>query len=94
MNQPRIEVDFNEMLESNLVLLSAEDTKRDANGEVLSLYEGLNLVVYMNDVGNDGKPDNLIARGIVERNYTSGWAKHVKWCCRIDADGIRHESEL
>ena len=24
----------------------------------------------------------------------SGWAAHVKWCCRIDANGIRHQSEL
>jgi hypothetical protein len=36
-----LKVDFNEMLDSNLVLLSAEDTKLNSLGELVSLHEGL-----------------------------------------------------
>lgn len=88
-------VDFNEMLESNLVLLSAEDTKTDSRGEIVSLHEGLEVIVCMDDTDDKGNADNLVAHGIVERNNSPvGWAAHVKWCCRIGCDGIRHMSEL
>lgn len=95
MKQPMLYVDFNEMLESNLVLLSTEDTKPDSSGEAVSLHEGLEVIVYTNDTDDNGNVDNLVASGVVERNNsTTGWAAHVKWCCRIDSRGIRHESEL
>ena len=95
MKKPMIYVDFNEMVESNLVLLSADDTKIDSRGESVLLYEGLEVLVYMNDTDDNGNVDNLVASGVVERNTsTSGWAARVKWCCRIDSVGIRHESEL
>jgi hypothetical protein len=93
MQKPMLYVDFNEMLESNLVLLSTEDTKIDSHGDVVSLWEGLEVVVYMDDTDANGNIDNLVARGVVEKNLTTGWAAHVKWCCRIDSDGIKHESE-
>ena len=41
MKKPILYVDFNEMLESNLVLLSAGDDKTDAQGTAVLLYEGL-----------------------------------------------------
>ena len=95
MKKPMLYVDFNEMLESNLVLLSAGDTKTDSRGEVVSLREGLEVVVYMDDMDDNGNIDNLVASGVVERNTsTTGWAGHVKWCCRIDSSGIRYESAL
>ena len=95
MKKPMVYVDFNEMLDSNLVLLSAHDTKTAANGDVVSLYEGLEVVVYMDDTDNNGASDNLVAHGVVERNPSvAGWAAQVKWCCRIDGSGVRHESEL
>ena len=95
MKKPMIYVDFNEMVESNLVLLSADDTKIDSRGESVLLYEGLEVLMYMNDTDANGNVDNLVASGVVERNTsTSCWAARVKWCCRIDSVGIRHESEL
>ena len=95
MKKPMLYVDFNEMLESNLVLLSVEDIKTDSRGGVVSLHEGLEVIVYMDDSDGNGNADNLVARGVVERNNsTIGWAAHVKWCCRICSGGIRHESEL
>jgi hypothetical protein len=94
MTKPMLYVDFNEMLEPDLVLLSVNDAKIASNGAVVSLSEGLEMTIYMGDTDEHGHPDNLVATGVVEANQSTGWGAHVKWCCRIDADGIRHESEL
>ncbi|AXI04029.1 hypothetical protein [Aquirhabdus parva] len=94
MSKSMLYVDFNEMLEPDLVLLSATNDKADINGNKVLLSEGLQVIVYMDDMDDKGNPDNLIAVGVVERNHSSGWSSHVKWCCRIDNDGIRHMSEI
>ena len=94
MTKPMLYVDFNEMLEPNLVLLSATDTKVDSHGNVVTLADGLEVMVYMDDTGANGCVDNLVATGMVEKNRSTGWGAHVKWCCRIDANGIRHQSEF
>lgn len=95
MQKPMLYVDFNEMLESNLVLLSPADEKADVHGEAILLCEGLEVTVCMEDTDNTGNVDNLVANGVVEMNRsTASWAVHVKWCCRLDDGGIRHESEI
>ncbi len=95
LDSPMLKVDFNEMLDSNLVLLSADDAKLNSRGELVSLHEGLPVTVYMEDTDEDGSVDNLVAKGIVVRNRSEvGWASNAKWCCKIDDHGIRHESEL
>lgn len=83
-------VDFNEMLDSDLVLLSKGDTKTATGGLIVSLYEGMPVRVYMDDAGEVG-PNNLVANGYVELNRDTGWSSHVKWCCRIDSNGVRRE---
>lgn len=94
MDRPRLYVDFNEMLEPDLVLLSQTDTKVDSSGATIALSEGLRVHVYMDDVDDEGRPDNLVASGLVERHPGTGFGQAARWCCRIDAAGIRHESEL
>ena len=92
---PLLRVDFNEMIElPDLVLLSVTDSKSSIGGEMVQLYEGLKVSVCMEDCDAHGKRDDLFAEGVVEKNVTSGWGSHVKWCCRIDANGIRPESEI
>jgi hypothetical protein len=93
-NSPTFLVDFNELLDCDLVLLSASDAKRTSDGTLVVLCEGLEIAVYMEDVDENGEPDRLVARGRVERNMSVDWSAHVKWCCRIDENGIRHQSEL
>lgn len=94
MKEPRIYVDFNEMLEDNLVLLSKFDTKKDSEGNEILLYEGLRVKIYENDVDDSNQEDNLIAEGFVELNNSDeSWAKNAKWNCRIDEDGIYNESK-
>ena len=70
------------------------DEKLSTGGEKILLRDGLVIDVYSDDLNNKGEPDNLIASGIVERNASLGWAKGIKWCCRVDAQGIRHESDI
>ena len=94
LDRPRIYVDFNEMLDKDLVLLSKEDSKVDSTGNMIALTEGKEVYVYMDDSDEYGNPDYLIAHGIVVRNNEKGWSSAAKWCCRIDENGIQHQSEI
>ncbi|PFH04485.1 hypothetical protein BCF11_5268 [Collimonas sp. PA-H2] len=89
-----IYVDFNELVELNLVLLSVGDSAAGMNGVTVVLQEGMRVDVYMDDLDEKGNVDNLTASGVVEKNAATGWGQHVKWCCRIDSDGIRPQSEI
>ena len=40
MNTPRLYVDFNELLEADLVLLSQQDIKLDSDGNEIVLFDG------------------------------------------------------
>ena len=95
MKQPRIHVDFNEMLDTDLVLLSKSDTKLDSAGNEINLEEGMHVKIYSEDEDEFGRQDNLIAEGIVELNTEKKgtWGAIAKWNCRIDKNGIRRESE-
>lgn len=88
-DRPRIYVDFNEFLDKDLVLLSRGDTTLDSSATEVRLAERMPVHVYSDDVAPDDPL--LIADGIAERNTDTGWSAHVKWCCRIDAAGIREE---
>jgi hypothetical protein len=91
--KPRVYVDFNEMLNTGEVLLSQGDTCNDSSGSTVEFYEGKFVSVYMDDIGEDGAPDNLIADGVAVLNQHNEWAAVVKWILKIDAQGIRHESD-
>jgi hypothetical protein len=93
MDSTSLYVDFNELIEENLVLLSKEDTKKDFGGNEVFLFEGKEIKIYMDDLDEFGNIDNLIASGLVELNNT-GLFSICKWSCRIDQNGIRHESEV
>jgi hypothetical protein len=92
--RPRLYVDFNELLEDNLIMLSQHDFKRDADGEMVHLFEGLDIEIYSTDnEDDDGNIDEMGALGTVEANRQYENWKHVKWFCRIDADGIYFQSD-
>ena len=94
LKEPRIYVDFNELIEDNLVLLSKTDFKQNSDGVPIELKEGMKVKIYMDDQNESNEEDNLIAAGVVELNNFGGWTKATKWCCRIDDKGINHESDL
>lgn len=85
-------VDFNEMLEEDLVLFSRTDIRLDSDGNPFPLHAGMVVDVFMDDLDSQGRPDPLLARGVLEINDSNSWSSHVKWCCRINAGGIRHQS--
>lgn len=92
--KPKLLIDFNEMLNDNLCLLSKEDKKLDLTGKMRHLVEGLEIDVFMEDNDENGISDPLVASGVVEKNTHTGWSSHVKWCIRIDKKGIRRLSEI
>ena len=96
MDKARIYVDFNEMVEDDIVLLSKEDTQIDSQGNIITFYEGMPVSIYDGDADDNGEVDHLIAEGYAIKydlsNYP-GW-RHVKWCCRINLDSMMHESDL
>lgn len=94
MTRPVFYVDFNEMVDADTVLLSVDDSKKDASGVVVLLREGMLVSIYMDDHDENGAIDNLVAQGVVVRNSRTDWSAHVKWCCRIDGNGIRAQSEV
>lgn len=91
--KPKLYVDFDEMIDHDLVLLSQKDTKLDFEGNEIVLIQNLEVDIYMDDVDEFGVKDDLIASGKVVRNDTVFFT-HVQWLCRIDANGIKNESEL
>jgi hypothetical protein len=94
MKEARLYVDFNEMLDHNLVLLSKNDLIKDSEGNDVILYEGLKVKIYEENFNDLNEEDNLIAEGIVELNTSKAdWAKNVKWNCRINNLGIYCESK-
>jgi hypothetical protein len=93
-NRPLFYVDFNELMDFNIVLLSQTDIKKNTEGNDVRLFEGLPVSIYSDDVGVDGKLDNLVAEGIVVPNRFTEHFGHVKWCCQIDQNGIRHQSDI
>jgi hypothetical protein len=94
LREPRIYVDFNEMIEENLVLLSKTDFKQNSDGVPIELKEGMSIKIYSDDENDLNERDNLIADGIVELNTYGEWTKPAKWNCRIDKNGIKHESDI
>jgi hypothetical protein len=94
MEKPAFWVDFNERIEADLVGLSNSETKMTRGGLSIRLSDGLQILIYEYDTDEDGNEDNLVASGVVELNKNTGWSSCIRWCCRIDRNGIRHESDL
>ena len=93
MKQARIYVDFNEIIEEDLVVLSETDTKEDSKGNKIELKEGLKVKLYSDDLCSCNESDNLIAEGVVELNAFGNWDREPKWNCRINKYGIYNESQ-
>lgn len=90
MDKARVYVDFNELVENNIVLLSKDDWKTDSNGEQVCFEEGMPISLY-----SDSAEDiYLLAEGTVikyDLQDFQSW-KHVKWCCRFEINGLLSKS--
>jgi hypothetical protein len=95
IDRPRIPVDFNEMVEPDLVLLSRTGVRTDSTGASVTLRAGDQVFIYSDDNDDQGRPDPLIAMGWVEVDrHEQGWSKHVPWRCRFSDEGVRPLSEV
>ncbi len=95
MDRPRIRVDFNALAAPDLVLLSKEDLVLDSAGNQVLLVEGAEVFVYEYNHYEDGEREYLLADGIAEINrpeINGEWTRPAKWCCRMDARGVRVET--
>jgi len=73
----QVRADFNGIF-GDLLCLSHKDTCEDSDGNMIILQAGMFLTAFDEDVDEDGKRDDLIASGTVER---SPW--------RLRCDGSR-----
>ena len=62
--KPKIEVDFNELIDDNQVLLSQTDVRKDIYGNDVLLTEGLEIDIFDIDYDDKGNRDDLVASGV------------------------------
>ena len=94
MDKARIRVDFNELIEPDLVLLSKTDIVEDSDGNSIELTTGKIISIYEFNEYAGGEKEYLLAEGIAELNNPANngeWTRIVKWCWRINHKGISVE---
>lgn len=93
MANPKLRADFNGLF-GDVLCLSHEDSCIDANGATVQLAAGMEAIAFDEDADETGKRDDLIGSGVVEP--APGWlsCNGSKWILKIDANGVRHESEI
>lgn len=84
----RVHVDFLKRDGSGRILLTTVGTRADLAKHSIELRDGLALAVYGDDADENGKPDYLVAQGIVRYDRSA-----KRWVLEIDRDEIRHESD-
>jgi hypothetical protein len=92
--RPRIAVDFNELLEPDLVLLARDDQRSDTAGGLVAMFAGRTVHLVMDDLDGAGAPDPLLATATVEAASHRPLTRGAKWCGRLTAAGLRHRSDL
>lgn len=89
----RLRADFNGLF-GEILCLSHEDTCLDETGAPIQLKAGMMVTACEDDPNERGMPDVLIASGVVEPAPEWLQCAGSKWVLRIDADGVRHQSEI
>jgi len=89
----RLRADFNGLF-GDLLCLSHSDTAIDEDGVTVALSAGMSVVAFEEDADERGRPDELLAHGIVEASPDWLRCNGSKWALRIDARGVLHASDL
>jgi hypothetical protein len=89
----RVRADFNGLF-GDILCLSHKETCLDAEGEVVTLHEGMCVTAFDEDADEQGNRDDLLASGTVERSPEPLGCRGSRWILRIDENGVRHESDL
>ena len=89
----RLRADFNGLF-GRYLCLSHKDTCPDESGAEVVLREGMQVAAFDDDSDEQGRPDKLIASGVVEPAVPGLVGHGSRWVLRIDERGVRHESDL
>ena len=89
----RLHADFNGIF-GDLLCLSHSDTCRSETGAEVQLHHGMVATAFEDDVDDAGRPDKLIATGVVERAPDWLECNGSRWVLRIDNRGVHRESDL
>lgn len=90
--KPFLYVDYNELIDDDLVLLSQGDTQNDYFGNAVRLRAGLEVVGYCEDGDEEGR-DDLVSEGVCVCNDTA-YFPYVKWLLKMNSGGIRRVSDI
>jgi hypothetical protein len=88
MSTPRVYADFNNLDDYNRLRLTCAGTIADLSRQGIELREGLTLTFYMDDADDEGKPDELLAEGVVHYH-----AEEKAWVATVDWSAVRHASD-
>ena len=88
----KLQADFNGLF-SKLLCLSHKDTVLDEHGNTINLVEGMQAMAFEENY-EDGKRDDLIASGTVQRSPDWLQCRGSRWALRIAENGVRTESDL
>ncbi|QBK04734.1 hypothetical protein DW355_08070 [Hylemonella gracilis] len=94
---PRVRVDFNELVDSELFLLSKTDLVESDDGTCLTLQPGMCVIAFEHNAYEDGAHEYLYVHGTVEENDPSingEWTRSAKWCCRFTGGVLTSESRV
>jgi hypothetical protein len=92
MNHSKVRADFNGLF-GNILCLSHADICLDEHGAVVRLSDGLTITAYDEDTDDNGKPDRLMAQGLVEPAPEWLQCNGSKWVLKINSNGVFHESD-
>jgi hypothetical protein len=80
MVAPRIYVDFHNADAQGRLRLNCIGTAEDLTLNGVQLKEGMLLTLYSDDLDDAGKPDELLAEGVVAYSDEEHcWVAHIDW---------------
>ena len=96
LDKPRIWLDFNEFCAVDeadgalVYLFSQADIVNDSDGNDVELFDGMEVSVFDHDLDDSGRPDALLADGVVIRNVlVLRQYPAVKWLVRLVKSGVQ-----
>lgn len=87
-SKPRIYADFNKLDRPGRAVLTCAGTLKDIASLGIELLDGLEVLLYGDDFGEDGLPDDLEVDAVVRWN-----TEKECWVGCFDPDGFRHASD-
>ena len=95
MPKHRFQIDITAVVDTTdrLMLSPKEDYLEDESGNIVALYEGMEVEVFDVNEEPDGTRDDIIATGVVILNVPETSRRPgIKWLVRVDELGIRYQS--